>query len=240
MFGSKLLWCEIAQRFMGSLFIVFLRPCVHDSANLAQPTENMEFDISSSRKVRLNRSTYEFCADLPGWMNSSFNPALFRPSGRLCRDKFRAVIHAHFCGVSSPCGYAVRHTNDAGRRQVGIHFRGRRFPTEVVKRIERAKTPAARQRIAHEVHRPARVDGGLRLLTDGRSPFLFATHVQPRLSINPVDAFVVSCMPLTTRHGKAFGKSASWMAVRQPRKRRYDKAAVTRRRLAGKHASTHV
>ena len=144
-------------------------------------------------------------------------------------------MHIFVGYLSSPCGYAVRHTNNTGRRQVGIHFRDRRFPTEVVKRIERAKTPAARQRIAHEVHRPARVDGGLRLLTDGRSPFLFATHVQPRLSINPVDAFVVPCMPLTTRHGKAFGKSASWVVVRQP-----NKAAVTRRRLAGEPTSTHI
>ena len=106
MVESKLLWCEIAQRFMGSLFIVFLRPCVHDSANLAQSTENMEFDISSSRKVRLNRSTYEFCAGLPGWMNSSSTPRCSaHPAG--CAETNSGPLSMHIF-VGYPLHAAMR------------------------------------------------------------------------------------------------------------------------------------
>ena len=91
------------------------------------------------------------------------------PSGKLRRDKFRAIVHTHFCRIASPGGYAVKHTNDTGCRHVGVHFHGQYFTAEIVKHVERAKTLTVHQRIAHKVHRPATVDDGLRLQTDGSS-----------------------------------------------------------------------
>lgn len=99
-------------------------------------------------------------------------------------------------------------------------------------KVRKRKALTLHQGIAHKVHRPAQVDGGLLLQADrcltGQLSFPFARYVQPQLPINPVDRFMVLLMPLTTQKGKVFGKSLSWMAVCQPKKRRYEKPVVTR------------
>ena len=146
---------------------------------------------------------------------------LFSPSGKLRRDKFQAIVHTRSCRIASPGGYAVKHTNDTGCRQVGVHFHGQYFTAEIVKHVERAKTLTVHQRIAHKVHRPATVDDGLRLQTDGSSagqaPFSFAAHVQLQLPINSVDALMVPCISLATQHSKIFGKSVSRVALASSR-----------------------
>ena len=111
-------------------------------------------------------------------------------------------------------------------------------------RLKSSSTLTVHQRIAHKVHRPATVDDGLRLQTDGSSagqaPFSFAAHVQLQLPINSVDALMVPCISLATQHNKIFGKSVSRVAFDQLKKRRYHKAVVTRRWFVKKHASTYA
>ena len=94
---------------------------------------------------------------------------LLSPSGKLYRDKLRAIVHTYFCGIASPGGYAVEYANDAGRRQVGVHFHSQCFTAAIVRHVERAKTLTVHQRIANNVHRPTAVDDGLRLQTNRSS-----------------------------------------------------------------------
>ena len=117
-------------------------------------------------------------------------------------------------------------------------------PTANTSRLKSSSTLTVHQRIAHKVHRPATVDDGLRLQTDGspagQAPFSFAAHVQLQLPINSVDALMVPCISPATQYSKIFGKSVSRVAFGQLKKRRYHKTVVTRRWFVKKHASTYA
>ena len=98
-------------------------------------------------------------------------------------------------------------------KSVSLSMRG--FTGVPLHAAMRSNTLAVHQRIAHKIHRPAQVDGGLCLRRAGRGcsgAVFFCAACSTASAISPIDALMVPSLSLSTQQGNIFGKSVVWVA----------------------------
>ena len=95
---------------------------------------------------------------LTGSDKFQFDGMLFGPIGQRGGDKFRPIVHPQFARIVAPGHDPIQHALDPFGRQTHVDFDSQRFSDKVIDDIERPKSGATKQTVAHEVERPAAID----------------------------------------------------------------------------------
>src|SRR5262249_55406961 len=120
--------------------------------------------------------------------------ALIRPGVEHLAGELRPVVGDDHRGQRAGGGDAVKDAGYAVAGQRRVHLDRQALPAHVIDDVQRAESAAARQRVAHEVHRPPFIRARWHWKDDAssRRELLapFASHGEPFLAIDAVDALV--------------------------------------------------
>lgn len=195
---------------MGTVFVVIAQPPIRDGAHLLQRREQVGIkDLSAVRTVEsFNKGILIGLARLNV---SNVDSSVAGPVGKRLAAHLGAVVTPDGIWSSVAVNQPLQDSDQSGRRNGCAHLDGQAFAVGFIDDIQRAKRPAAVQRIVDKVRRPAPIDlmGQIQRL---RCPILeplarSIRNVQSHIAIHPVNVLVIPAVAIEPQSVVALPKA---------------------------------